>query len=137
MSSYVRKCIDISPTAVVSPEFDPPNDFRKLVGQTWWRELRETTSFARIWAPWLELQRTAGSPPGGPSLAALDAQVETALADGLRLIMVPWRYPSWVNGTAGMVFGSAADTDFYPQDRVTSLQSYQDWKAGKRTARPG
>src|SRR5690349_20060859 len=107
MSTYLRKCIDISPTAVVSPEFDPPNDFRKLVGQPWWHKLRETTSFARVWASWLELQRNAGA-IGGPSLAALDAQVETALADGLRLIMVPWRYPSWVNGTAGMVLGSAA-----------------------------
>src|SRR4051794_19014881 len=137
MSTYLRKCIDIAPTAVISPELNPPNDFRKLVTQPWWRALRETTSFARIWAPWPELQRKAVDAPGGPSLAALDAQVETALADGLQIVMLPYRYPGWANGTEGIAFGSPADSALQPQDRVTQFAQYLDWIEGRRPTRPG
>src|SRR6478735_106481 len=137
MSTYLRKCIDIAPTAITNPFSNPPNDFRKLVDQPWWGALRATTSFARLWADWPSLQPTAGSPPGGVSLAALDAQVEAAAANGLQLILLPYRYPKWANGTDGLVFGSAVDTEFFPQDRVTSLTAYLDWIAGRRTTRPG
>ena len=31
MSSYLRKCIDIAPTPISSPDINPPNDYAKLV----------------------------------------------------------------------------------------------------------
>ena len=38
--------------------------------------------------------------PGLPYVASLDAQVDAAVADGLRVILIPWRYPRWVNHNA-------------------------------------
>jgi hypothetical protein len=140
MSTYLRKCIDIAPSAVVSPHLDPANDYAKLVKQPWWPALRATTSWARFWADWPSLQRVAGQPPGfgdaAASLAALDRQIDAALADGMKIIMLPYRYPKWANETDTLVFGSEQDSAFFPQDRVTRLAQYLDWRAGLR-ARPG
>ena len=44
MSTYLRKCIDIAPTAVVDPGPFVANDYRNLRQQSWWPALRATTS---------------------------------------------------------------------------------------------
>ncbi len=130
MSTYLRKCIDIAPTAVISPQDNPPNDYRKLVKESWWPALRATTSWARFWADWPSLQPVPGQDPDGPSVVALDAQVEAALADGMQIIMLPYRYPRWSNGTADIVKESIADDLFFPQDRVATLSSFVAWRPG-------
>jgi hypothetical protein len=133
MSTYMRKCIDIAPTAVINPERNPANDYTKLVQQPWWPPLRATTTHARFWADWPSLQPVAGTPPNA---ALLDAQVDAALADGMKIIMVPYRYPMWTNGTEGIVVGSETDNSFFPWDRVVRLAQYMEWRAGLRL-RPG
>jgi hypothetical protein len=142
MSTYLRKCIDIGPSGVVSP--GAVNDYRALRRQPWWAPLRATTSHIRLWADWPSLQPERGKPVGegigdrsnaADSLAALDAQLTAATEDGLDVILVPYRYPLWTNGTEGIVIGSQQDSDFFPQDRVARLVLYRDWVEG-REARP-
>jgi hypothetical protein len=132
MSTYLRKCIDIAPTAITNPFPAPLNDFTKLVTQPWWPRLRATTSYARILADWPSVQPTASPAPSGDRLDRLDKQVEAAYADGLKVILVPYRYPRWTNGTDAFPYLSPADNDWMPQDRVSSLTAYLDWKAGRR-----
>ncbi len=142
MSTYLRKCIDIAPTAVILP--GALNDYRALRQQSWWPALRATTSHIRLWADWPSLQPERGKPVGvgvgdrsnaADSLAALDAQVKAATDDGLEVILLPYRYPLWANETEGIVSGSQQDSDFFPEDRVARLSLYRDWIEG-RSARP-
>ena len=42
---------------------------------------------------------TTPANPGFPHLQAIDAQVDAAVADGLQVILMPYRYPRWVNHT--------------------------------------
>src|SRR5829696_7637284 len=123
MSTYLRKCIDIAPTAVITPGPFVANDYRNLRQQSWWPKLRATTSHLRLWADWPSLQRVAREAPGfgdaAASLTALDRQVDAALADGMKIILLPYRYPKWANGTDKLTFGSEEDSEFFPQDRVT------------------
>jgi hypothetical protein len=137
MSTYLRKCIDLAPTAVVTPGPFVANDYRNLRQQSWWPALRATTSYLRLWADWPSLQRVQGQDPGfGPeaaaSLAALDAQVEAAYADGLKIIMLPYRYPRWANETESIAAG-APDLDFRPWDRWSRLAQYTAYRAGTVT----
>jgi hypothetical protein len=69
--------------------------------------------------------------PGLPNLLALDAQIRAANADGVRVILMPYRYPGWVNGTAGIVPGSDADVALAPQDRLAPGR----WTAAGAAAR--
>jgi hypothetical protein len=139
MSTYLRKCIDIAPTAVILP--GAVNDYRALRQQWWWPALRATTSHIRLLADWPSLQPERGKPVGvgvgdrsnaADSLAALDGQVKAATEDGLEVILMPYRYPLWANGTEGIVSGSQRDSDFFPEDRVARLALYRDWIEGRR-----
>jgi hypothetical protein len=131
MSTYLRKCIDIAPTAIITPERDPANDYLKLRVQPWWAALRASTSWLRLLADWPTLQPVGGQPPSGPSLDALDAHVAAANADGMNIILMPYRYPRWANETEHISpEGGAEDDLFFPWDRVTTLTSYQNWRAG-------
>lgn len=143
MSTYLRKCIDIAPSGVVTP--GAVNDYRTLREQWWWPALRATTSHIRLWADWPSLQPERGKPVGvgvgdrsnaADSLAALDAQVKAATDDGLDVVLLPYRYPLWTNGTEGIVAGSQQDSDFFPEDRVPRLSLYRDWVEGRTTVRP-
>jgi hypothetical protein len=134
MSTYLRKCIDIAPTAIVSAHEYPVQDYRRLREESWWRALRATTSWLRLWADWPSLQR-GGDEPGSDALsaaavAALDGQIEAAHADGMQIIVMPYRYPQWANETDHLVGGSDADFEFYSWDRVARLSAYLTWRAG-------
>ena len=100
MSTYLRKCIDIAPTAVVTPGPFVANDYRNLRRHTWWPALRETTSWLRLWADWPSHAARSGPAArlrreGAASLGALDAQIDAAHADGMQIILMPYRYPRW------------------------------------------
>lgn len=140
MSSYLRKCIDIAPTPISSPDINPPNDYAKLVLQPWWPALRATTSHIRLWVDWAWFQDDPEKEPGGTprsalSLAALDRHVKSASDDGLAVIVVVYRYPDWANDTVGVTPG-AVDDDFHPWDRVARVNQYVDWRAGLRVRPP-
>jgi hypothetical protein len=143
MSAYLRKCIDIAPSAIVTP--GAINDYRILRTLPWWEPLRATTSHIRLWADWPSVQPERGKPVGvgigdrsnaADSLAALDGQVKAATEDGLQVILLPYRYPLWTNGTEGIVSGSVADDRYMPEDRVASVTQYREWVAGRRPMRP-
>ena len=108
MSTYLRKCIDIAPTGVITPGAGPCQRLPQPARSSpWWPALRATTSWLRLWADWPSLQHVAGEPPGtgtlgATSLAALDAQIDAAHADGMKIILLPYRYPRWANGTEGI-----------------------------------
>ena len=61
------------------------------------------SSLIRFWADWPVLQPTPApledpANPGCGHLAALDGQIDAARADGLDVIVMPYRYPLWVDG---------------------------------------
>src|SRR4051795_1180744 len=78
------------------------------------------TSWVRLWADWPQLQPEPGRAPehgsGARVVAALDAQIESARADGRRVMLTAWRFPRWANGTAGL--SEAGDRRFELADRL-------------------
>ena len=136
MSVYLRKCIDIAPTAVIRFTMTA-FDYRVLRTQPWWPALRATTSWLRLWADWPSVQPVADLPPGEgvdipglffarESLAALDGQIKAASDDGMNVILLPYRYPTWTNGTAHLVDNSPEDFKFEPWDRFARYTGYLD-----------
>ena len=137
MSTYLRKCIDIAPTAVITPGPFLPNDYRNLRLQPWWPALRATTSHLRLWADWPSLQHTAAAPGSDPATCvprgARRADRRRAHADGMKIILLPYRYPRWANGTAGIPAGSASDCEYFalgPRSRACA--QYLAFRAGRR-----
>src|SRR5690349_12071916 len=129
MSTFLRKCIDIAPTAVITPGPFVANDYRNLRQQPWWPALRATTSWLRLWADWPAVQRVGDQPPGygdgAASVNALDAQIDAARADGMQIILMPYRYPRWANGTKDIA-GGLSDWEFFPWDRHARLAQYKE-----------
>jgi hypothetical protein len=130
MSIHLRKCLDITPNGVIRP--GSLQDYRVLRAQPWWPALRATSSHLRLWADWPTLQPDAGvaiddpASRGRPNLLAFDEQIRLAAADGLRVILMPYRYPRWANGTAGIDPASDENLLFEPENRVRS-QLFLDW----------
>jgi hypothetical protein len=95
--------IDLTPHGVMYP--GTPQDYRMLRAQPWAAPLIARTTHLRLWADWPTLQPTPAAlddpgNPGLPHLLALDAQVDAARADGLQVILLPYRYPRWANHAA-------------------------------------
>jgi len=98
----LRRGIDLTPNGVLRP--GTPQDYRVLRAQPWAPALLAATNHLRLWADWPTLQPTPRpladrANPGRPNLEALDAQVTAAAADGLQVILMPYRYPRWANAT--------------------------------------
>ena len=95
--------IDLTPQGIRVP--GSPQDYTVLRTRPWAAPLIARTSHLRIWAEWPLLQPRAGvvlddpANPGFPHLQAIDAQVDAAVSDGLQVIILPYRYPRWVNHT--------------------------------------
>ena len=93
--------IDLTPQAIRAP--GSPQDYTVLRAQPWAPSLIARTTHVRLWADWPILQPQAGVAladrhnSGLPSLLTLDAQIDAIVADGLQVILLPWRYPRWVN----------------------------------------
>jgi len=123
MSTVLQKCLDITPNGVIRPW--SLQDYRLIRVQPWWPELRATTSWLRLWADWPTLQPQREYAPDDPrsggygNLLAFDEQIKLAVADGLNVILLPYRYPLWANGTGKLSFNSDANLFYLPQDRVS------------------
>jgi hypothetical protein len=80
-------------------------DYTVLRAQPWGPELVARATHVRFWVDWPFVQPDGRialddpANPGLPHLLALDAQVDAVVADGLQPILMPWRYPRWVNHT--------------------------------------
>jgi hypothetical protein len=95
--------IDLGPSGVRAP--GSPQDYTVLRTQPWAARLIDRTTHLRLWADWPFLQPRGDvglndrANPGAPNLRSLDAQIDAAVADGLQVVLLPWRYPRWVNHT--------------------------------------
>ena len=132
MSFQLAKCIDITPNGVLRPGF--PQDYREYRKHTdWFPRLLATTSHIRFWVDWPSLQprqEIAFGDPANPEhfkLAGLDEQIQLANHDGLKTILLPYRYPRWVNGTEGINQPFGSDNFAYkPSDRA-ALTTWRNW----------
>ena len=101
---------DLRPSGVRWPGV--AEDYRELRKQPWAGRLIARSSLVRFWADWPVLQPTPTplEDPGNPglgNLAALDGQIDAARADGLDVIVMPYRYPLWVTGATRWRWGVA------------------------------
>jgi len=101
---------DLRPSGVRWP--GAPEDYRVLREQPWAARLIARSALIRFWADWPVLQPTPTpledpANPGLGNLVALDGQVDAARADGLDVIVMPYRYPLWVTGADGWRWGVA------------------------------
>ena len=123
MSLVLRKLVDIGPGGVINP--GSAQDYRYHSNRTYFRDT--ATPWVRYWADWPSLQpdgRHAIDDPASPGYAklqALDEQVRLACQDGLRVMLLPYRFPTWVNGTAALNAQKNTDTEisFEYWDRMT------------------
>ena len=93
----LRRGIDLTPNGIIRP--GSPQDYRVLRAQPWAAPLIARMTHLRMWADWPTLQPSPDALDEA-ALATLDAQVDAAVADGLLVILMPYRYPRWANGTA-------------------------------------
>src|SRR3954453_1418066 len=114
--------LDSTVHGVISP--GSAQDYRVVRTQPWWPALRDVVGRLRMWADWPTLQphpdRPLGDPasPGHDSLLALDDQIRWAVEDGLSVMLIPYRYPPWANGTEELEPGSRADLAHMVGDRA-------------------
>jgi hypothetical protein len=96
--------IDLTPHGTRAP--GSPQDYTVLRTQPWAAQLIARATHLRLWVDWTFVQPRGDhglddpANPGAPVLASIDAQVDAAAADGLQVILLPWRYPRWVNHNA-------------------------------------
>jgi hypothetical protein len=114
MASGLRRCVVLGPAGVIYP--GSPQDYR--VGSNGFWLTDSGTRWVRIWADWPSLMPFADE-LDPMRAAALDAQVAQARADGMRIILTPYRFPTWANGTNAMTADQLAAT---MPDRRTSSQ---------------
>jgi hypothetical protein len=90
-----RRCVAFGPAGCIAPGCPQDlraNDNRALLAQS-------ATRWVRLWADWPTLM-PAPATFAQDRVAALDAQVAQARADGLHVILTLYRFPAWVNGVA-------------------------------------
>jgi hypothetical protein len=97
----LRKLLDIGPGGVITP--GSPQDLRVAGNAGYFAETG--TPWIRMWADWPSLQPSADHAPDDAlsparwKLRALDEQIALASALGLRVLLMPYRFPRWANGT--------------------------------------
>jgi hypothetical protein len=105
--------IDLTPQGLRTPGV--LQDYTVLREQRWAPPLIARATHIRFWADWPFLQPDGAialadpANPGRPHLRALDAQVDAAVADGLDVILMPYRYPRWVNHTERHFHGKSPE----------------------------
>ena len=123
MSSTLRKIIDIGPGGVIYP--GSAQDLRYAQNLSYFSDTR--TRWIRFWADWPSLQPHPDYAPDDPrspgawKLQALDEQIRLANANGIKVMLMPYRFPTWVNGTSTLSAQKNTDAEisFRPADRMT------------------
>jgi hypothetical protein len=134
-ATNLRKIIDVGPGGVIDP--GSAQDYRVYGNRTYLSETQ--TGWIRMWADWPSLQPDGRyrvddpRSPGYAKLQALDDQIRQACADGLRVMLMPYRHPRWANGTATLVPGSDAEIAFEAADRM-SPSAWSKYVAAGRNA---
>jgi hypothetical protein len=111
MSSRLRRIIDMGPGGVVSP--GSAHDYRFHDNRAYFADT--ATPWVRMWADWPSLQPDPAYVPDDPDspgywrLQALDEQIQAACDDGVKVILMPYRFPLWANGTEAL--GAQRNTD--------------------------
>ena len=137
MSFHIQKGFDITPNGVLRP--GSLQDYRVLKQQPWVQALVESSGHVRFWVDWPTLQPSPNFAVGDPNapnysnLVGLDEQIKLVNADGLKVILIPYRYPRWINGMAGLT--GAADFSVMPEDRMTEA-TWLGWVNDGRTPAP-
>jgi hypothetical protein len=97
----LRKLLDIGPGGVIAP--GSAQDLRVAGNVGYFQETG--TRWIRMWADWPSLQPSGDHGPDEPlnpgrwKLRALDEQIALANALGIRVLLMPYRFPRWANGT--------------------------------------
>jgi hypothetical protein len=123
MSRTLRKILDIGPAGVIYP--GSAQDLRYHNNTTYYADTR--TPWIRMWADWPSLQPDQAfaiddpRSPGYWKLQALDQQIALANSRGIRVMLMPYRFPTWANGTAALAAQRNTDAEiaFEAHDRMT------------------
>jgi hypothetical protein len=100
-----QRCVALGPAGCITPGC--PQDLRVGDNRAFLADSR--TRWVRLWADWPSLM-PAPATFDADRVAALDAQLAQARADGLRTILTLYRFPAWVNGVArARLFAPPAD----------------------------
>jgi hypothetical protein len=103
----LRKLLDIGPGGVIAP--GSAQDLRAAGNAGYFTETR--TRWIRMWADWPSLQPSSDHAPDDPrnpaahKLRALDEQIALANRLGIRVLLMPYRFPRWANGTEDAALG--------------------------------
>jgi hypothetical protein len=114
MAAGLRRCVVLGPSGVITP--GSPQDYR--TGRNASRLKASGTRWVRLWADWPSLMPLADR-LDPTAVAALDAQIARARADGMSIILTLYRFPTWANGTDAMTPDELAAT---MPDRRTRTQ---------------
>jgi hypothetical protein len=131
----LRKLLDIGPGGVISP--GSAQDLRSAGNVAYLADTR--TPWIRMWADWPSLQPHPDYAPDDPlspgrwRLYALDEQIRLAGERGLSVLLMPYRFPTWVNGTAELAArkGSREEIAFRHEQRMAAVT----WERYARTGR--
>jgi hypothetical protein len=135
MSRNLRKLIDIGPNGVIVP--GSAQDYRYHDNPRLVSDAR--TGWIRLWAPWQHLQpdqRYAIDDPRSPGyfrLQSLDAQIRQACTNGLRVMLVPYCFPTWANGLDAV--RAAWNTDAEISYRYWDRMAGKEWRAYEAAGR--
>jgi hypothetical protein len=139
MSTALPRIIDLGAAGGTRP--GSPGDYRFHDNRRFFTETN--TTWVRLWADWPSLQADpalAPDDPDGPGaavLAALDDQIRAANEDGVKVILLLYRFPLWANGLEAL--GAQRNTDAeisyaYP-DRIAPSDWARYIAAGRDPAR--
>ncbi len=131
------RCIVLGPAGVLYPS-DPAAQRQRYAANRAWILAAAPEPWVRLWIPYDKLAPAgpaAADPPGqganaaaAPVLAALDADVAAATADGRKVILTLYSFPAWSNGTAHLRPGSDEEISFAAPDRMRR-EDYAAWAA--------
>jgi hypothetical protein len=93
----LRKMVVLGPAGTLYP--GSTQDYRFYNNRQW--TLQTGTRWIRLWADWPTLMPARGQFDAA-RLAALDAQIVQAKADGLKVMLTLFRFPTWANGVDAM-----------------------------------
>jgi hypothetical protein len=138
VSRILRKILDIGPAGVIYP--GSAQDLRYHDNTTYYADTR--TPWIRMWADWPSLQPDPAYAiddtrnPGYWKLQALDEQIALANSRGIKVMLMPYRFPTWANGTAAVNAQKNTDAEisFEYWDRMTKAAWDRYVRSGRNPA---